>query len=98
MTPKRALWTVIAAVPLVMSNAASPSADSGLGLGFSGPCYDYDPYDRYHLYGKYYPYNRTHCRGRSYENRVVVTATAGRAEPSGCVKTNVKNFENACSR
>jgi hypothetical protein len=98
MTPKKALLTVIAAVPLVIANAASSSADNGLGFRFGSPCYDYDPYDPYHLYGKYYPYNRGHCRGRSYARRVVVTAISARAESAGCVKTNVKNFEDACSR
>jgi hypothetical protein len=97
MTLKKALWTVAAAVPLVIADAASLSADIGFGLGFSGPCYDYDPYDRYHLYGKYYPYNRAHCRGRSYDDDDdVVTATSPPAAPARCVRTNVKNFKKAC--
>jgi len=81
MALKKALCTVIAAVPLVIVNVVASSADTGFGFGFGGPCYDDDPYDRYHLYGKYYPYNKAHCHGRSYDNDVVVKATAAPAEP-----------------
>ena len=97
MALKKALCTVFAAVPLVIVSVVASSADTGFGFGFGGPCYDYDPYDRYHLYGKYYPYNKAHCHGRSYDSDVVVMATSARAESARCVKTNVKNFKNACS-
>ena len=74
MPLKKALCTVIAAVPPVIANAAASSADISFGFGFGGPCYDYDPYDRYHLYGKYYPYNRAHCGRLSHDDDVKKSA------------------------
>lgn len=61
---KRALRVTAFAIPLVFAGNHSSTA----GVFHFGPtvsCYYYDPYDRYHLYGKYYPYSRAHCRHRS---------------------------------
>ena len=76
MNAAKALCIAALAVPPLILGIASSSADtldrSLRDLTLGGPCYDFDPYDPYHLYGKYYPYDADHCRHRSLKRERVV--------------------------
>jgi hypothetical protein len=95
MTFHSALRAAVLAIPLVVACNTSSRADF-FDFGPSVSCYDYDPYDRYHLYGKYYPYGRAHCGRRSADRNYVIKPTSASAGAANCVKTNVRNFRNAC--
>jgi hypothetical protein len=62
-----------------------------------GVCYDYDPYDKFHLYGKYYPYSGEECRDRRLTRKHKSKAhIARRAKGESCTRSNIKNQRNAC--
>lgn len=104
---KRALYASALLLPLTLMGAAPTMAhtDASFGLGVGSPYYGYG-YDPYYEYGLYDPYGPDY--GMYYDDRVddefvdaddgeVVEPAAAPAEPTGCVKTNVKNLKNACS-
>jgi hypothetical protein len=70
-------------------------------IQFPGICYDYDPYDKFHLYGKYYPYKHEECRDRwlmrAHRAHKEKTHFARRARGESCIRSNIKNQRNACS-
>ena len=66
-------------------------------IQFPGVCYDYDPYDKFHLYGKYYPYSGDECRERRLLRVHRPKANlARRARGESCIRSNIKNQRNAC--
>ena len=96
MTPKHALCSAILAVPLIIAGAGPSAADmdAEFGFGFGSPYYAYDPYYGYGLADPYVGF----YGGEFDEDEVdeVIEPAAAPAEPAPCVKTNVKNFKNAC--
>lgn len=91
---------------------SAADVDAEFGFGFGSPYYAYDPYygyglsDPYYGYGlsgPYYGYGLSGPYVGSYgdefdEDEVdeVIEPAAAPPEPAPCVKTNVKNFKNAC--
>jgi hypothetical protein len=100
MNVAKALCIAALAVPPLILGIASSSADtlerSLRDLTLGGPCYDFDPYDPYHLYGKYYPYSADLCRHRSLKRKRVVKQAVSHVATARCVTTNVKNFKSRC--
>jgi hypothetical protein len=97
MTLKHALCSATLAVPLIIAGAGSSAAevDVGFGLGVGSPYYGMYPYD----YGLYDPYGDFTYGGRIIEDEEVdevIEPAAAPAELAPCVRTNVKNFKNAC--
>jgi hypothetical protein len=107
---KRALYASALLLPLTFLGTAPTMADTDVSFGFGigSPYYGYGyyPYHRYYDYGLYDPYGPYygsyydgHFDDESVDANVeVIEPTAAPAEPTGCVKTNVKNLKNACSR
>jgi hypothetical protein len=58
---KTAYCVLILTIPLLVASAAPSRAEQLSWIRFGIPCYDYDPYDRYHRFGRYYPYPLCHC-------------------------------------
>jgi hypothetical protein len=93
-------WTMaVTGLLMIASNAfASPSWAGPLDwIEFPGVCYDYDPYDRFQLYGKYYPYSGEECqerrRARGHKSKAHVDR---RPRAESCTRSNIKNQRNAC--
>jgi hypothetical protein len=86
---------------LIVAGAPSSSAGPLGWIQFPGICYDYDPYDKFHLYGKYYPYRHEECRDRwlmrAHRAHKEKTHFARRARGESCIRSNIKNQRNACS-
>lgn len=85
---------------LIISSTAfaSPGRAGPLDwIQFPGVCYDYDPYDRFQLYGKYYPYSGEECRERRHARRHKTRAyVVRRGRTDSCTRSNIKNQKNAC--
>jgi hypothetical protein len=81
-------------------------ADPNYGYGLADPYYGYglaDPYYGYGLTDPYYGYGLTDPYVGSYggefdEDAVdeVIEPAAAPPDPASCVKSNVRNFKNAC--
>jgi hypothetical protein len=111
MQLKHALCTAALAVPLFLIGAAPSAADVDVGFGVGSPYYGspyWEPYGGYygpgyyrHGWGPGYygmgPYDDEVFLGArvDFDDTDVVVAPAA-AAPTPCVKTNVKNFKNAC--
>jgi hypothetical protein len=61
---KAAYCVLILAIPLLVASTGPSRADQLSWIRFGSPCYGYDPYDRYHRFGRYYPYPRCYCARR----------------------------------
>jgi len=61
---KTAFGVLILTIPLLVASAEPSRAEYLSWIRIASPCYDYDPYDRYHRFGRYYPYPRCHCAKR----------------------------------
>ena len=108
---KKALYTSALLLPLGFLGTAPAMADVSVGVGFGSPYYGFGSYpSRYYDYGLYDPYGPGYGYGAYYNDRFddeaivdddtveVIEPAAAPAAPTGCVKTNVKNFKNACAR
>jgi hypothetical protein len=92
---------LLAAAGLVIAAGFIFPSPAGAGplnwIQFPGVCYDYDPYDTFHLYGKYYPYSGEECGDRRFlRKHRSKTYAARRVRREGCVRSNIKNQKNAC--
>jgi hypothetical protein len=58
---RTAYRVLILTFPLLVASAEPSKAEQLSWIRFGSPCYDYDPYDRYLRFGRYYPYPRCHC-------------------------------------
>ncbi|MGH6874635.1 MAG: hypothetical protein ACREDW_06430 [Aestuariivirgaceae bacterium] len=103
---KRALFASAVLLPLTFLGTAPALADVSFGFGVGSPYYGYGyPYHRYYDYGLYDPYGPDYGPYEDdnfYDESAdmdveVIEPAAAPAEPTGCVKTNVKNLKNACS-
>ena len=111
MTLKHSLCTAALAVPLLIGGAG-PSAGVGLGspyygmypydryygYGLSDPFY-YDGFGPSYGYGLADPYLDDDVvidDDIDVMDEEVIEPAAAPADPAPCVKTNVKNFKNAC--
>jgi hypothetical protein len=66
-------------------------------IQFPGVCYDYDPYDKFHIFGKYYPYSGEECRDRRlYRRHKAKTYVSRHSHGESCIRSNIKNQRNAC--
>ena len=98
MSFSKAACMVALGLALVLGAAPARADNMFDWITIGGVCYDYDPYDRYHEFGRYYPYSGEYCRHRARiakhkaHKTVSVAVKAGRA----CTRTNVANFKNAC--
>lgn len=106
MTLKHSLCTAALAVPLLIAGVGPSAAHSDVGfdVGFGSPYYGMYPYDPYYGYGLsdpfYDPYDDIYFGARFDvdDDGDIIEPAAAPAEPAPCVKTNVKNFKNACPR
>jgi hypothetical protein len=64
-------------------------------IRFPGVCYDYDPYDQYRRFGKYYPYSGEKCRRRLKSVEDSEESEAGNRS-ARCIRSNIRNQKNAC--
>jgi hypothetical protein len=64
-------------------------------IRFPGVCYDYDPYDTYRRFGKYYPYSGEKCQRRLKSVQDSEESVA-RNRGIRCVRSNIKNQKDAC--
>ena len=85
---------------LIAASATFPSPGRAGPLDwiqFPGVCYDYDPYDKFQLYGKYYPYSGDECRERRHARKHKAKAYVARGtRAESCTRSNIKNQKNAC--
>src|SRR5688572_1678097 len=106
---RKALYASALLLPLGFLGTAPAMADMSVGFGFGGPHYGYGLYDPYgpgYGYGAYY--NDRFDDDDFDDDDVAIVDTdddieviepaAAPAAPTGCVKTNVNNFKNACPR
>jgi hypothetical protein len=97
MNPLKTFHAAALAVVFVVSVPAIATADDIFSwVRLDGVCYDYDPYDWYRQYGKYYPYSEAHCHRALRKKHTVVVATSSAG--GHCTTTNIRNFKNACNR
>jgi hypothetical protein len=85
---------------LIIAGAGPSGADieAEFGFGWGSPYYGMYPYYPYYDYGLYAPYGGVYYGGEFDEGDEVevIEPAAAPAEPAPCVKSNVKNFKNAC--
>jgi hypothetical protein len=101
MTTKQALCSAVLAIPLILAGAGPSAADveAEFGFGWGSPYYGMSPFYYPHYgYGLYAPYGGAYYGDEFVEDDEVeiIEPAAAPAEPASCVKTNVKNFKNAC--
>jgi len=103
---KKALYASALLLPLSLLGTAPAMADVSVGVGFGSPYYGYGFYDPYGPgYDPFYAdrfddgdIDVVDIDDDMDDDAEVIEPAAAPAAPTGCVKTNVKNFKNACSR
>jgi hypothetical protein len=103
---KKALYASALLLPLGFLGTVPAVADVSVGVGFGSPYYGYGyyPYHRYYDYGLYDaygpaygydPYFNDRFDDEAIDDDVQVVEPA--AAPTGCVKTNISHYKNACA-
>ena len=98
MSFSKTLGAGLAAGALLILTAGDIKAGDNIfkWIGVGRICYDYDPYDRYHEFGKYYPYSGKYCRRRIKRHAIVIAKHEGREERRRCTRSKAAKIKKAC--